>query len=316
MAILDMGNTSMKHKILINEKVSDEAIDFLKKNNIDIKNGVGFNDQEIIEELKDCDGVLVRRIKINKNIIDNCPNLKLIAKHGTGLDGIDVEYAKSKNIEIIHTAGLNANSVAEHTMSLILACAKQLRVLNNEYEKGDFSIKDKANIIELKGKTLGLIGYGNIARIVSSIAHFGFNMKVIVYDPYINIDVQKYINMVNDINYLLSNSDFISIHIPGGANNNNLINKEKLIKMKSSAYIINTSRGNIVNEDDLIWAIENKKIAGAGLDVCANEPEKSNSKLFLLKNILLTPHVGGSSKEAMENIGLDIAKQIVDKLND
>lgn len=315
MVILDMDNTKMKHKILINEKISDEAIKYFLSNGIEVKKGFGFSDEQLIEELKDCDAFLVRTTEISNNVIDNCPNLKVIAKHGTGLDGVDVEYANSKGIKVISAPGLNANSVAEHTISLILACAKHLKETTYEYSKGNYSIKDSVVISEISNKTLGLIGYGNIAQRVAKMTHFGFDMNIIVYDPYINKScISNYVNVVDDVNELLSSSDFVSIHIPANNKNEKFINKDKLSKMKRSAFLINTSRGNIVDENELINAVENGVIAGAGLDVCLNEKANKDSKLFSLSNIILTPHIGGASKEALDNVGLNLANQIVNIL--
>ena len=306
----------MKHTILLNEKISKTAINYLKENNIEIKNGVSFDEEGLIKELEDCDGIIVRTIKVNKKIIENSPRLKLIAKHGSGLDSIDLNCAKEHNITVVDAKGANANSVAEHTIALMLMCARKINYVCNEYKNGNYFCKDNDDIFELKEKTLGLIGCGNVAKKVAYIAAKGFNMKTVSYDPFVKdlSDCEK-ITMENSIDELLKKSDIVSIHVPGTKENNNLINIEKLKLMKKSSILINTSRGNVVNHDDLLYAINNKMISCAGLDVTYPEPLNKESELFKCNNIIITPHCGAASKETIEKTGMIIAKKIIDYFN-
>lgn len=304
---------NMKHRILISEAVAQNTIDFLTKNNIEVKFGSGLDENTIINEIADCDAVMVRVMKISKKILDKAPNLKIIAKHGVGFDSIDIEEAKKRNIPVVYSPGANAQSVAEHTMSLILGCARHLKEMNNVYADGDYGIKNKLSFYEIKDKTLLLIGFGNIARLVAKMAYYGFDMKVIAYDtnPVLN-EVPKYVEIADELYDAIKTADFVSVHIPGNAENYHMIDYKFFEKMKSTAFLINTARGSIVNPVDLEEAIRGGKIAGAGLDVCEPEPAPKDSFLLSDNRVILTPHCGASSQESMIRMGIMAAQGVVD----
>lgn len=305
----------MKHKILISEKVAEETINMLEENHMEIKYGRGISENDVIEDIKDCDAVMVRVLPITKKVLDNAPNLKIIAKHGVGCDSIDIEEAHRRGIPVVYAPGSNSQSVAEHTMALILACARHLKETNLGYAKGDYQIKNRISFSEISGKTLSIIGFGNIAKMVAAMAYHGFNMRIVAYDTNPNISgIPEYVQICSDINEVFSMGDFVSVHIPGTSDNTGFINYDLLCKMKSTSFIINTSRGNVIDTNDLLRAIDNKIIAGAGLDVCDPEPAPVGSKLFTDPRIILTPHSAAASKESMINMGKIAAQGVIDFL--
>ena len=302
----------MKHyKVLISEKICDEAIQYLLSHGIEIKYGEGTDEKSLIKDIDDCDAVIVRLIAISKKVIDAAPKLRIIAKHGVGYDSIDTEYANQKGIVVINTPGANSQSVAEHTVGLILACAHQIVNGHTLYRDGFFASKDSLRVEEISGKTIGLIGCGRIAKKVANILNGGFAMNVLGYDPFVDSSQkQKNINYVDSLDYLLAQSDFVSLHIPLTNETRHMVNSVFLKKMKKSAFIINTSRGELIDNDALLNGINEHFIAGAGLDVTYPEPLDSKL-LFDNSNIIITPHLGASSKESMLRMGLETAKNIV-----
>lgn len=302
-------------KILISEKVADETITFLENHNIEIKKGRGLDSKTICEDIVDCDAVMVRVMRIDREILNHAPKLKVIAKHGVGCDSIDYDAAKEYGIPIVYSPGSNSISVAEHTIALMLLCSHQIKHASIEYSKGNYAVKDSLAITEITGKTLGLIGCGNVALHVARMAYQGFDMKIIGFDPYLNKEVPKYISFVDSVESLIAESDFISIHIPGNKENENFFDKKKLMLMKNNAFLINTARGDVVNTTDLLNSLQEKSISGAGLDVCNPEPVPSECELFSRDDVLLTPHIGAASKESMVRMGLMAAEGVVAVLN-
>jgi len=302
-------------KILISERVSDETIEFLEANNVEVKAGTGLEHHTVLDEIQDCDAVMVRVMKIDRDIIEHAPKLKVIAKHGVGCDSIDTEAASEFNIPVVYAPGSNSLSVAEHTIALMLSCAHCMRQANMGYAEGNYHIKDSLSISEISGKILGLIGCGNVALHVARIAQFGFDMQILGYDPLTNRTIPDYINRVDAVEDLIPESDFISIHIPETADNANYFDIEKFSLMKKSAFLINTARGNVIDTEALLSCLNADKIAGAGLDVSNPEPVPSDSELFLKREILLTPHIGAASHESMVRMGRMAAEGVVDVLH-
>lgn len=305
-----------KYKILINEEISDEAVQMLLKNGVEIKRGMSCEEATVVKDIRDCDAVMTRTMKISRRVIENAPKLKVIAKHGEGYEMIDVDAATDLGIQVVYTPGANTNSVAEHTMALILACARQLRRTNIEYSKGNYGIKNLVCINELSSKKIGLVGFGKIARRVSEIAHFGFAMDVYFYDPFIKEKkIPEYIVQCNELEKLVMESDYVSIHVPETKETIELIGDKEISLMKKNAFLINTSRGHIIDQNALINAVKNERIAGAGLDVCYPEPICQDSELFKLDRIILTPHCGATSRDAMKKMGIEAAQGVIDILN-
>lgn len=302
----------MKHRIYICEEVAPEVYDFFESHNVEVKKREQLDEETLIRELQDCDAVMVRTLKISRRVIEQCPGLKVIAKHGTGCDSIDVNAARENSIPIVYSPGANAQSVAEHTMALILACSKKLKLVGSAYASGDYYIKNCAQINEVCGKTLGLVGFGNIAKIVAKMAFYAFDMKLIIYDPYVDRrQLPSYIHVAEDISDLVSNADFVSIHIPLTASTKGLIDERILSCMKRSAVLINTSRGEVVDTKALEHAVDQRVIAGAGLDVSDPEPYVQGL-LFDSPRVILTPHSAAATEEAMVRMGMMAAQGVLD----
>ncbi len=259
--------------------------------------------------------------KVKKELIDACENLKIIARGGVGMDNIDVEYAKQKGIVVINTPGASSHSVAELVFAHLLSLSRYLHLSNREMPALGYTefneLKKKYSAgIELKDKTIGIVGFGRIGQEVAKIA-IGLQMQVLAYDPYVTsveleiefLSVNKKLNVdikTTTLEGVLKNSDFITLHVPGGV----IISKRELEMMKNGAMIINASRGGVINERDLLGALNNGKIAGAGLDVFENEPHP-NVELLKHAKVSISPHVGASTSEAQERIAIELSEKII-----
>ncbi len=280
--------------------------------------------ENLMEELKNYDAVLVRSAtKIRKDLIDGCPNIRLIGRGGVGMDNIDVEYAREKGVEVINTPAASSESVAELVFAHLLGLARFLPDSNRNMPlTGDSKFKEMkksyAKGIELRGKTMGIIGIGRIGQATARIA-LGLGMKVVATDPFIDkVTITLNIEGASDVlveittipmNDLFKQSDFISLHVPGDGKP--VITSKEFAKMKDGVGIINASRGGVVKESDLLKEIEKGKVAFAGLDVFENEP-KPDIRILMEDQISLTPHIGAATVEAQDRIGLELAEKITE----
>ncbi|MGC9365180.1 MAG: D-2-hydroxyacid dehydrogenase [Fidelibacterota bacterium] len=291
-------------KILIADGISPYGQEILKKNGIEF-HIQHYEHEELLQVIPEYDGILVRSAtKVTKDIIDAGKNLKLIARGGTGIDNIDHEYARSKDIPVLNTPGANSASVAELVFAHMFALARFIPQANITMRRGEWNKKAYKGH-ELAGKTLGIIGFGRIGQIVARMA-LAFGMKVLVYDQMDNQTDLEVSAVSKDM--LLRESDFITLHVPKEAQN--LITKAEFELMKPTVFIINSSRGGVINEDDLLEALRAGKIAGAGIDAFQNEPTP-NPELVNHPNVSVTPHIGASTKEAQDRVGIQIAEKIV-----
>ena len=313
----------MKKNILVNDGISKQG-----KNKL-ISYDFNVFDKKIAQEdlvefinKNKILAILVRSAtKVNKNIIDSCPSLKIIGRGGVGMDNIDVEHAKSKDIDVINTPDASSISVAELVFSHIFSISRFTHQSNRSMPlEGDVSFKNLkkkySNGFELKNKTIGIIGFGRIGQEVAKIA-IGIGMKVLFFDKNINsksikIDFfdKKQISFelkVSEFKTVISSSDILTIHVP--KLHSSLITKKEFKIMKKDACIINTSRGGIVNEKDLLESLNMHRIKFAGLDVFENEPIP-DIKILMNDNISLTPHIGASTIEAQNRIGVELAEKL------
>lgn len=270
--------------------------------------GLAFSKADFYEFTKDATGVVVGVESVDKEYIDSHPLLKAVVKFGVGLDNIDVEYCKQKGIFVGKTVGSNARSVAETAISFIIADSKNLYESIFDVRNHGWS---KMTGYEIGGKTLGIIGFGAIGRHVTRMA-VGLGMNVIAYDAFgiDEADAAEFGITVVEMDEIIEKSDFVSLHVPLTEETKNMICAEKLERMKSSAVLINTSRGGIVNETDLYKALKNKTIKSAYFDVFTSEPPKEDEPLLTLPNFYLTPHIASRSKEAEKNTA-DIATRVI-----
>lgn len=261
-----------------------------------------------IEKLKPYDALLVRSGILSADILKHLSNLKIICVHGAGYDQIDITEAAKQNIPVLNTPGANANAVVELTFGLMLGLQRQLLrsalifQYQNDWEKA------KCCGHELYGKTLGLLGLGKIGYGVAQRA-LAFGMNVKVYDPYLRYLPEENIIVSQALDDMLSDSDIVSLHAPLTPETHHIINKNILAKMKRGSFLINTSRGGLINEHDLYDSLINGHIGGAALDVFEFEPV-TNNRLRNLSNIIMTPHIGGSTQEALENVAMMASEQI------
>ena len=313
--------------ILANDGISKSGIDALKKSGFNIiTTNVAQEQLENYINKENISVILVRSATtVRKDLIDKCPSLKIIGRGGVGMDNIDVDYARSKNIHVINTPAASSASVAELVFGHLYSGVRFLHESNRAMPlEGDSNFKKLkkayAKGIELRGKTIGIIGFGRIGRETAKIA-LGVGMNVIAYDKFLESAVIKLDFMDNksiDFNIkiskfddLLKNSDFISLHVP--AQKNYVIGKNEFDKMKDGVGIINAARGGVINEVELVSAIENGKVSFAGLDTFENEP-KPEIQLLMNSKLSLTPHIGAATNEAQDRIGLELAEQITNLL--
>jgi D-3-phosphoglycerate dehydrogenase / 2-oxoglutarate reductase len=297
--------------VLVCDAIDDAGISSLKKSGMNVDYKPEISHEELLKSVKNHEVIVVRsRTKITKPIIDAAEKVKIIARVGVGLDNIDTNYAESKGIRVINAAEAAMNAVAELVIGHMIALARSIPRADSSMKNGKW-LKKELMGIELKGKYLGIIGVGNIGRNVGRLAK-GLRMNLLGYDIIpISQEYAKEVGMITtDLNTLLASSDFVTCHIPITKDTIHLINSDKLALMKSSAFIINTSRGEVVDEEALLSALTTGKIAGAALDVFEKEPP-SNSKLVELPNVICTPHVAAQTKEAQELASLVIAEKII-----
>ena len=302
------------YKILIADKISDSSFKIFKKNNIKVHKKYGLSERQIVSIISNYDGVIVRSsTKITNKIIEKSKNLKIIARAGVGVDNVDVESATKNGVIVMNSPQSTSRTTAEHAISLIFSLARKipfahLSTINQKWQKELFKG------IELKFKTVGLIGCGNIGSEVAKIAR-SLDMHVVVYDPYLSTDRIESLDAEKaSLDEVLRISDFVTLHLPIMNSTKNIINFKKIKLMKNSSYLINAARGGLINENDLYKALEKKIIAGAALDVFENEPLRK-SPLHSLTNIILTPHLGASTAEAQDAASIQISNQISQYLN-
>jgi D-3-phosphoglycerate dehydrogenase len=294
-------------KILICDKIEKEYIEQMRAARLTVDVRDDITPEELMTVMPAYDGMVVRsRIKVRQPLIDVCPNLKVIVRGGVGLDTIDHEYAKSKGIVVMNTPLANSISVAELAIGYMFMLARSLYKATATM-KAETWDKKSFNGDEIGGKTLGIIGYGNIGKETAHRA-LPLGMKVIAYDPY--MQSLNGVKMVT-LDELLAQSDYISLHVPKTNETNNLLNKEQFAKMKNGVRIVNCARGGVVNEEALYEALTNGKVAAAALDVFAEEPP-IDWKLLKLNNVIASPHIGAATREAHGRVGAEVAQKLID----
>lgn len=305
----------MAQKVLVTEPVNQKGIDYLKENGFEVVMGSGPDEEILLQECADCDGALTRNGRFTKKVFESCKNLKVVSMHGVGVDCIDVEAATELGVQITNAAESNQSSVAEYAIGLILMLAKKSISYNNGMKQGETNEVRKMYGTDVRGKTLGIIGMGNIGSQVAKMASFGLHMKVIGYNRHIQEDVEtEYGTLTNDLHKLISSADFLSLHLPGGNATRHFIGKEELSWMKPDAYLINTGRGEVLDEEALIACLRERKIQGAALDVFEGNLPKEDNPLLGMDNVIVTPHTAAFTTEALERMSYQAALGIVEVL--
>lgn len=301
----------MNQSVLICDQVAPILNEILQKNGLKITYEPEITPDQIKEKISNFDIVVVRsRTKITKEMIDRATQCKIIARVGVGLDNIDVDAAKAKGIRVINAVEGAMNAVAELVLGLMLSLAREIPRADREIRNGNW-LKKELMGSELSGKYLGIVGLGNIGKRLAKLAR-GLNMNIIGFDVMpIADDFARDVGLIKaDIDTLLSSADYISFHVPLTETTHHLVNSKRISTMKKTTYIINTSRGEIIDEDALYNALKEGKIAGAALDVFEKEPAVGN-KLATLPNVVCTPHIGAQTKEAQTLAANVIGEKII-----
>ena len=298
-------------KVLIADAINEKGIENLKEV-AEVVVDTEITPEELSNTIHEYNGIIVRsRTKLTADIIKKADNLQIIARAGVGVDNIDLDAATEKGIMVVNSPESTSVTVAEHTMGLILSMARKISIADKSVKDGKWE-KKKFMGVELRNKTLGVIGMGRIgSQVVNRCKAFG--MDAMAYDPYLPEEVAKQMGVeLTDLDTVLKNSDFITIHVPLTPETKHSISTEQFELMKDTAYIVNCARGGVIDEDALYDALLNNKIGGAALDVYENEPPESDYKLFELDNIVLTPHIAASTKEAQRDAAIIVADEIID----
>jgi len=298
-------------KVIVADKISERGGQLLKESGLNV---VWTTKETIEKELADADALIVRSAtRVTPALLDKAPRLRAVGRAGVGVDNIDLQEATRRGVLVMSTPGGNAVSVAEHTFALMLALARGVPRMDAALREGKWEKSSSGT--EVRGKTLGLIGLGRIGSEVARRAE-AFDMRVVAYDPYISESVAKELQVeLVSLDKLLAESDFISLHNALSPATQNMINAASIGKMKKNARIINAARGELIDEGALAEALKSGRIAGAAVDVFIEEPPK-NSPLVGLANVIATPHIAGSTQEAQEEVGTQVAVQIRDYLKE
>ena len=298
-------------KVLISDAMDDIAEKILLSNNIEVDVITNFTPDELNQNIIFYDGLIVRSAtKVNKEVIGNAKNLKVVGRAGAGVDNIDIKAAKQKNIIVMNTPGGNTNATAEHTLALLLSLSRKISKADITTHKGEWAKKSlKGN--EIKGKTIGIIGFGNVGKRFAQMCN-ALGLNVLIYSKTFDTIRNEFPDYVScDLNKILKDADIISFHCKPNLDGSPIVSAKEIAIMKNNVLIINTARGNLVSEIDLNDAIKNNTIGGVALDVFEEEPAKNNI-LFGVENVLLTPHIAASTAEAQIIVAETIANQFVD----
>jgi len=300
-------------KVLISDKLSSQAADLLRARGIEVDVETGLDGDGLIARIGDYDGLAIRSAtKVTADVIGAAKNLRVVGRAGIGVDNVDVPAATARGVVVMNTPFGNSITTAEHALAMIFALARQIPQADRSTHAGKWE-KSRFMGVELAGKTLGLIGCGNIGSIVADRAQ-GLKMRVIVYDPYLSAERAVDLNVEKvELDSLLGRADVISLHTPLNDTTRGIIDADALAKTRKGVRIVNCARGGLIVEADLKAAIESGHVAGAALDVYEEEPARENP-LFELDQIIATPHLGASTAEAQEKVAVQVAEQMADYL--
>ncbi len=260
---------------------------------------------EILDQLKEADGFILRIGKIDRKCIEVCKKLKVITRPGVGVDNVDVSAATENGIPVIICPLANSRAVAEHALALLLAISKNIVESDNETHKGNFGIRNQYKAVDIQGKTVSILGFGNIGKEFARLC-YGIGMRVMVYDPFVTEDTVTAMgyDYSGDLFEAIGAGDYVSLHMPSMPETRGSISQKQFAAMKPTAYFINCSRGDLVDEAALVEALKNNIITGAGVDVLIEEPMKAEHPLMRLSNCIVTPHIAAQTQETTEKMVL------------
>lgn len=270
--------------------------------------------ETVDQHLADADAVIVRTAKLAEERLRRATRLKVIGKHGVGVDNVDLAAARALGIPILFTPGVNSQAVAEHALALMLMVARQIPTSGRLLREGQFDHARQTIVaIDLHGKTLGLVGLGQVGRRLATICRQGLAMRVLAFDPYVTPAqaADLGVELVSELSPLLQAADVVSVHAPLTAETRGIVGRDALARLKPTAILVNCARGGLVDEEALLEALRAGRLAGAGLDVFVEEPTPADHPLFDLENVVTTPHVAGSSQEALRLMSQTIAEDVL-----
>ena len=302
--------------VLLPQPIESEAVDLLEKTDCTVTVAPDLSLETSLPLMQEAHGLILRTgITVTRDLLAGADRLQVISRTGGGLDNVDVGAATEKAIIVTSNLGVNTVSVAEHVLSMMLALYKKLYVLDSAVRQGNFGIRYRYLPRDLNGKTLGLLGFGRIGSEIGRICRKTFGMQVLAYDPYLTAEKKSELSpgiKFIALEELLSNSDVISIHVPLNDQTRNLMDRSEISLMKPDAILINASRGGVVNEGALCEALQNNRIAGAGLDVFSQEPVLEGHPFLKLENVILTPHSAALTRECVTRMATEAAKCVLD----
>ncbi|WP_238402849.1 hydroxyacid dehydrogenase [Paenibacillus mesophilus] len=308
---------AVKPKLLQILSMYHEAGEAILAEGADVVRTDRYDEDHLCEIARDVEAIVLRApARITRAVIDAAPSLRVISGAGVGLDNIDVRYATEKSIPVLHAPSVNAVSTAEHAVAIIMALGKSLIPFHRQMSRGRYASRTELKTYELSGKRVGLIGFGNIAKEVAKRVKLGLNMNVSVwvrqFDPVKHAEAEEWgFDITTNMDRVFAESDFVSLHTPLTDATKGMIDRRLLDLMKPSAFLVNTARGGIVNQADLFRALTDGSIAGAGLDVFEPEPPAADSPLLSLPNVIVTPHVGGTTVETNYTTATTVARNVL-----
>jgi D-3-phosphoglycerate dehydrogenase len=299
----------MTLRVLVTEQIHPRGLELLRSQTEVVSPAAGQTADSLIG---DVDGIIVRLFPVGQQLMQSAPRLKVIGRHGTGVDNVDLDCATQRGIPVVYTPDANADSVAEYVVALMLAVARNLHLADRYVRNGQFNRRGELTGTELREKTLGIVGLGRVGRRVADICGKGLGMSVLAYDPYVP-ESPGYdgVGIVADLESLVAASDFVSVNALLTEETRGMIGPAHLAMMKPTAYLVNTSRGAVVDEASLADAVRTGKLAGAALDVFSEEPPAVSSPLLTSEKIILSPHIASSTGEALERMSVQVVEAVL-----
>ena len=300
----------MRQRVLLPERIAGAGVNYLENHGYEIVYG-SRDPEDMIGKLSGCEAVITRNVRITKEMMLAAPGLRVIARHGVGVDMIDTEAAKELGIWVTNAPESNTNAVAEQVIGAMLTVARKLILCNDLVRRGDYDRRTQIGGMELAGKTLGVVGFGRIGRCVARKAALGLDMAIAVYDPYLKEEPEEYgIQITESLEELLRISDVVTLHVPLLESNRHMMGREQFLFMKEHGILINYARGALTDQEALAEALKEGRIAGAAVDVFENEPVTADNPLCGLEQVLLTPHTASFTGESLDKMALHSAMTV------
>ena len=301
----------MAYSVLLADPIHEQGIAILEQIAA-VRQANQDGSRPLTEQIRDAHAIVTRLTKVTPALIDAAPHLRAISRHGVGVDSVDVAYATARGIPVLYTPAANAESVAEHTLAMMLAVSKMVLLGDRAQRNGDFQSRTRLIGLELYGKTLGVVGAGRVGGRVARMCRAALDMRAIAYDPYLAPDDARLrgVELVSDLPALLQEADYVSLHAPLTAETRGLIGPRAFNLMKPTAILVNCARGGIVDEEALATALLEGQIAGAAIDVWQQEPPPHDHPLFGLENVIVSPHMAAHTEEAMIRMATTLAHDV------